>query len=262
MAIVRGEIMSRKPRSRIRRRRTKPNYFLRTVFVLLLVVTALYFFLQSSVFNLKSIVVIGNKEISANEIIHLSKIKTGMNIFKVKEQPVLTALAKNPLISSVTINNRYPARIEINIIERRAIALVPTENGLMYVDKDLYCLKENKELVRLDLPIVTGMVIPLNFPLGKQFVSADLNMGLQVVKQLNSQLTKRISEINVKNNYISLFLNDGSQVRIGYPDKLSDKISLFDNIMKEENKKQPPKAIEYIDVSFEGAPVIKYKENW
>lgn len=259
---MRGENMSRKPRTRIRRRRAKPNYFLRIVLVLLLALTALYFFLQSTVFNIKSIVVVGNQEITTAEIIRLSKLKIGINIFKVKSEPSLRAIASNPLVSTVTIKNRYPAVVEIDVMERKPTALVPTENGLMYVDKDSYCLKENHELTNVDLPIVTGTIIPANFPLGKKFVSVDIAMGLEVVKQLNEELRKRISEINVKNNYISLFLNGNSQVRIGSPDRLKEKIILFDSIMKEENKKQPPKEINYIDVSFEGAPVIKYKENW
>lgn len=252
----------RKPRRKIRRKNKKTNYFLRIVFLILVTTVAAYFFLQSATFNVKDIAVTGNRGLSASEVIKLSGLKSGSNIFYVNFDPAFAALATNPLIAESQVLKKYPSKLEIHITERTAIALVPSQNGMMYVDKDGIAIKESRELTRLELPVVTGIVVPANFLLGKPVVSADLSLGLDVVKQLDSDMKKRISEINIKNNYISIFLNDKSEVRIGNPERLKEKLSVFDSIIKEEKKKKNVKIIEYIDVSFEGAPVIKYKENW
>lgn len=254
--------MPQKPRRRVRRKRKKPNYVLRFLLILLLLITASYFFMQSATFNVKNIVVLGNKEVPSEEVVKLSGLRTGINIFSVKPEPAIAALATNPLIAEARIKNDYPSSLEIQVTERKAVALVPSQNGMMYIDPEGYCIKEKRELSALDLPIITGTVIPAEFPLGKKFASADLAMGIEVVKQLDDDMKKRITEINVKNNYISLYLTDNSEVRIGEPERLKEKLAMFDSIMGEEAKKKDKKAIQYIDVSFEGAPVIKYKENW
>ena len=251
--------MPQKPRRRIRRRRKRPNYFLRTLLFLLLVVTAGYFFLQSATFNLQKIVVSGNKEVPSNEIISLSGLRTGINIFSIEAEPSIKAIVTNPLVADVEISKEFPSTIEIHIQERTAVALIPSQNGMMFIDKDGYSLKEKRELSSLDLPIITGNVLPADFPLGKKITSADLAMGIEVINQLDEELKKRIAETNVKNNYITLFLDDNSQVRIGLPERLKEKLALFDAIVEEEKKKKDSKQIDYIDVSVEGAPVIKYK---
>lgn len=254
--------MSPKPRRRLRRKRKKPNYVLRSLLFLLLILIAVYFFLQSAIFNVKYITVFGNKELSSQDIVRLSGLKAGPNIFSLDFRPALAALSTNPLIGESKVEKRYPSGLEIHIFERKAIALIPSQNGMMYLDEYGYCIREKREVTSLDLPVITGIVVPAAFPLGKQLTSPDLAMGLDVVKQLDENLRQRIAEINVKNNYITLFLSDKSEVRIGLPDRLKEKISLFDSIINEEKKKKSPKTIQYIDVSIEGAPVVKYKENW
>jgi cell division protein FtsQ len=252
----------RKKRRRLRRKNKKPNYFLRTLFLVIIAIVAVYFFLQSAFFNIKYITVSGNKQLSATNIIDLSGLKAGSNIFHLDFKPALASLTTNSLIAEAKILKEYPSKLEIQITERKAVALVPSQNGMMYVDKDGIAINERRELTSLDLPVVSGLVIPAQFPLGKKIESADLALGLDVVKQLDEGLRNRISEINIKNNYITFFLVDKAEVRIGEPDRLKEKLVLFDNIIKEENKKKVAQRIQYIDVSFEGAPVIKYKDKW
>lgn len=259
---MRGETMPQlKPRRKVKRKNKKPNYFLRIVLLIIVATVAVYFFLQSATFNVKYITVSGNRGLSNSDVLDLSGLKPGSNIFYINFSSALASLATNPLIAESQVLKKYPSGLEIHISERTAIALVPSQNGIMYVDKDGVAIKESRELTRLELPIITGIVIPAKALLGKSVVTADLSLGLDVVKQLDADLKKRIAEINVKNNYITIFLDDKSEVRIGEPERLKEKLTVFDSIIKEEKKRKNVKVLQYIDVSFEGAPVIKYKQD-
>jgi cell division septal protein FtsQ len=69
---------------------------------LLLSTTALYFFLHSPVFGIKEVVVEGNQSLGSAEIIRLSGVVPGTNIFLLDEEQIQGRLHLHSLLETVS----------------------------------------------------------------------------------------------------------------------------------------------------------------
>lgn len=118
-----------------RRKRRKKRYLLRFI-IFVLICAGLYFTLHIDYFTVDGIIVAGNKEISDEEIIKLSEIKTGNNIFDVHPWFAQRRIKKNLYVETVNVNRKLPNKIEILVTERSGKAqfvmgkkFVITDNG-------------------------------------------------------------------------------------------------------------------------------------
>jgi cell division septal protein FtsQ len=73
----------RKVRPRYRRKKPGSMKWLMKILTFILILFALYYFVHSSFFALSSIQVTGMKQISSKDIINLSGLAKGENIFKI-----------------------------------------------------------------------------------------------------------------------------------------------------------------------------------
>ena len=87
--------------------------------ILILLIIAIIFVLSSSLFNIKSINVLNNNILSNEDIISLSNINIGQNIFKINKNASIDHLKENAYIEEVNISRKLPNTLEINIKERK-----------------------------------------------------------------------------------------------------------------------------------------------
>lgn len=104
----------------IKRRRRK---FVKKCFILLilLISTLTGLCLKHPYFNVKKIEVINNKNISKEEIIKLSRIYEGDNIFYINMDRTKRDILNNPYILKAEVKRKLPNKILIDISEREAI---------------------------------------------------------------------------------------------------------------------------------------------
>jgi cell division protein FtsQ len=93
---------------------------------------------------------------TAEELLELSPVAKGDHLLAVDPDLIGAALRRHPWIASVEVRRRFPAALEISVVERRARALV--DLGALYL------LDERGEVFKratpgdgLDLPVVTGI---------------------------------------------------------------------------------------------------------
>ena len=77
-----------------KKKRRKKHYLLRFI-VIIAACIGLYFVLHLDFFTVNGIAVVGNDEISDEEIIELSELETGVNIFDVHPWFVQNRIKKN-----------------------------------------------------------------------------------------------------------------------------------------------------------------------
>ncbi|AEF95173.1 Polypeptide-transport-associated domain protein FtsQ-type [Desulfotomaculum nigrificans CO-1-SRB] len=236
----------------------KKNHFMQSVFFILLVVIAAYVLLQSPLFEVKSIIVSGNRQLKAEEIKKLSGITPGSNIFKINLQQAREKLALVPIIKKVELKRKLPATIVINVTERNAVALLPVKNGFIKVDSDGVYLHKG-DIALSALPIITGLSLKVGSP-GERVESPYLPLALDTLAKLPRSLVQQLSEIHInESGQIWLYTLDGAQGRLGLGEDIEYKGLVFLQVLNSLSKTGGK--IEYVDLSNPKVPVVKYEKN-
>ena len=133
-----------------KKKRRKKHYLLRLI-VIIAACIGLYFVLHLDFFTVNGIAVVGNDEISDEEVIELSELETGVNIFDVHPWFVQNRIKKNLYIESVDVDRKLPDKIEIRITERSGKAQFAMGKKFVITDNDGMVLEISKEQRKVTL---------------------------------------------------------------------------------------------------------------
>ena len=151
-----------KQSSKKKKKRRRKHYFLRfCIFCALLF--GLYYFLSSDFFALREFEVTGNQYYTPAQIIEMSGLQTGVNMFfETKTRPARNILLEDPYIRVAEIKRKPKDTIQINLVERREYAAVPTGDQYVLIDNEGTVLRiADEEPV---LPILGNMTITESTP--------------------------------------------------------------------------------------------------
>ncbi len=111
-----------------RKRRKKPRYLMK-LGIIIAVIAGIGAIMHVPGFDVKTVTVTGNEEVTAEEIIRLSKVEKGKSVFDVIPPIAQYRIKKNLYIEEVNVNLKPPDTIEIIVAEKPARAqLVMGEN--------------------------------------------------------------------------------------------------------------------------------------
>jgi len=234
----------------------RPSW-IETLFFLLLILLVAFILLKSPLFEVRSLEIRGNSQLSREEIEELSGIKLGDNIFKLDFEKAGAKIKKSPLVKNVTIKRFLPAKVVIEVEERHPAALLAIENGLVVVDAEGFYLREG--FFKEELPVITGVEAELPLP-GRRINDKKLDTALFVVTRLTPEVLHRLSEIHVdKQQRVYIYTSDGIQGRLGKPSDVAFRGEMFIQVI--DSLGQKARDIKYIDLSYTGWPVICFKES-
>lgn len=246
-----------------RRRKRKPGsikWLMPFVFLLLFSVAG-YFFIHSAFFNISSITVSGSKNIPSTEIVTISGLHQGENIFQADLENAQEKILTQALIKSANIQRKLPKTIEINVEERVPLALVPVAGGLLQIDAQGCVLRKQGIMECKGLTIITGVSIPPSTGVGKKINSNQLKVGLKLVAQMDADIKKIVGEIDISDpQKLKAYTIQGAEVRLGSGESMKEKFNRLLQVMREEEKVKKLDQIQYIDVSFSGKPVVYYRK--
>ena len=227
----------------------------------LLFVVGLYFFINSSIFNIQNIVVKGNKNLPSDEIISLSQVNQGDNLIKIKKGEIIKKISVHPLVKQVEIKRDLTSTLKITVSERRPIGLVVCEDGFIQVSEKGYFISINNDVGDYQLPIISGVSMD-NLPGPGQIIKKEgLHTALEILSSIETNLLKNIAEINVADtNDILAYTIEGIEIKLGSKEEVQDKLENLQDILdKVINLVIDEAEIEYIDLRFSGPPIIKKK---
>ncbi|MFQ8602652.1 MAG: cell division protein FtsQ/DivIB [Anaerovoracaceae bacterium] len=135
----------------IKKKRRKKKRYLLKFFILVLICTGIYFAVHIEYFAVDGIAVAGNNEISDEEIIKLSKIKTGENLFDVHPWFAQRRIKKNLYIEDVNVDRKLPNKIVITVKERSGKAQFSYGKKYVVADNDGMVLDITKEAQKVTL---------------------------------------------------------------------------------------------------------------
>jgi cell division protein FtsQ len=202
-------------------------------------------------FALENIEVIGNKNISTNEIKEKLSFYLGKNILKIKPKDVEKLIADSVPVKDVKVKYKLPHSLVIEVVERNIKAALPYLNGFALIDSYGVVIKLESRLENYSIPIVTGFNIS-DAKVAKQPVIDNPVLYKKLLTLIDSlsSFASELSEIHISKDdtdedIIYLFTLDGLQIKLGNFDKA--KISIIENVLNDVRKNSRGKGI--IDLS-------------
>ncbi|MHB8171864.1 MAG: cell division protein FtsQ/DivIB [Thermincolia bacterium] len=238
--------------------RQKKTNLLKSLFFILLILAAGFVFLQSSIFAIDNIEVKGTKFLNQEEVRKLTGLYLGINIFKADLKAAEAKVTLHPLVKQVEVFRKLPSVVVVQITERQPVGLLPYRGSLLEVDSEGYYLALAPVGYQGSLPIINGVKVD-QVRLGKQVASPLLSGPLSYLAAMNPELMSKVSEINGADPAnIIIYTLDKVMIKLGDETRIKEKLSLVEDRLKQKY----PVPAEYIDVSFKGYPVIKFKEEY
>ncbi|MGE5391987.1 MAG: cell division protein FtsQ/DivIB [Deltaproteobacteria bacterium] len=231
------------------------------ILLILMIMVAFYSFLHSSLFVIEKVYTVGAQAVSGQEIIKFSGIKKGINIFDIDSEASEKAITIIPRIKTADVVRHLPSQIEIRVTERKPWALILAKDKYFIIDKEGVCLQKLQMFELADLPIITLARIPARINEGQQLGSKDIVLLNKVISAMPPELAGTVSEYHcTADGQVYIYTLNGIEVRLGGADRLAEKIQVFDEAMKLD-KKSTKQKLSYIDLRYEGQPVVRYKHR-
>ncbi|MGM0599343.1 MAG: cell division protein FtsQ/DivIB [Candidatus Rifleibacteriota bacterium] len=185
----------------------------------LAVVQLRYLFFSTSYFELKKIEVVGNQTLTAQEVINISGVNPGLNVFKLNKESVLERLESNPVIKDVAVELQGLYTLKIKLSEREPIMYAKVGTTFYEIAEDGTII-DTRSLGNRDLPIITGLNLQTSRA-GDKLVEVDsFFIARRWVKKLGGKILQNISEINFSNLHNPyIFLENGVKI---FPKNLDD----------------------------------------
>jgi len=195
--------------------------------------------------------------VSEEEIVALSDIQPGTNIFDLDLEMIGRKIEENPWVASARVERVFPCEVVISVGERTPKAVINL-GYLYYLDAGGEIFKVLGPEDSIDYPVVTGIDrrTLLENP-------ADCRGQLKEAMALLDELAGRrifalddVSELNIDpTDGLTLYtINGGVPIRLGYSN-FSSKIDRLERIYPELEPRLP--ALRYIDLNVADRVIVK-----
>lgn len=226
---------------------------------IVLVVGGFIFITKASIFNIKAITFKGNVTISSEVLLSGISDRIGLNIFTVNEKEIKEEVLKNKYVSSVNIKRKGINTLEVNITEEAPVYYIDNGVKLLVINNDLKVLEEVDNIDGRNLVEIKGIDISAKDDESRvdefnSYKSILANFYPFISKNRESIYFSSLDVSNIVNiigyiGNVEIFFGDDSdlynKMENVYRIMLDDKINI---------------AKGYINVSFNGSPVIKIEE--
>lgn len=202
-----------------KKKRRKKRYMLRFLIFILACIGA-YFLLHIEYFTVDGITVAGNKDIADAEIVKLSKLEVGDNIFDVHPMIAQKRIKENLYIEDVDVSRKLPNRIEIVVEERTGKAQFVKDKKFVITDNDgrvLEIAKEEQETTTVMNVTVKKAKVDKEIRV-KETAVYDKSMALVAAAETGDLFFKKIA---VSGNKVEAYVYDGLVCKGRYEDVMT-----------------------------------------
>ena len=230
-----------------------------TLITIILVVGGFIFITKAPIFNIKDITFKGNVTISSEILLNEVRDRIGLNIFTVNEKNIREEILKNRYVSTVDIKRKGINKLEINITEEAPVYYINNGVVLLIINNDLEVLEEVDNIDGRNLVEIKG--VDLSVKDDENRVD-EFNSYKSILTNFYPFISKNRESIYFSSLDISNIVNiigyiGNVEIFFGDDDNLYNKIENIYRIMLDDNISI---AKGYINVSFNGSPVINVEE--
>lgn len=231
-----------KKKKKLRNKSKSNKIMLTTISLFSLIIAMMIMALVTPVFNIQEIRVKGNDKVTTANIINLSRLKIGQNIFKNSKEKIKTYICENPYIDDVEIKRVLPKTIDLTIKERKPEYQVKLISSYVLIDSKGNILENTEtkgDVIFLD-GIETSQEELIN---EKTLKDTDIRKLTQIekIKEVFLEIEGLdLSEIkiNIKNDkdYIVYLKSENKKINIGDSSNLSNKMLYIKKILENEKE--------------------------
>ncbi|MGJ0120862.1 cell division protein FtsQ/DivIB [Williamsia sp. MIQD14] len=205
----------RPPRTRRGRRPVRgTRKLLGTIAAIVLVIAGGVVAYTTPLMSVRSISVSGESAVDPASIVAASRIALGTPLLQVDTRPAAQRIAAIPRVKSVRVTRSYPSGIDIDVVERVAVAFVIRDGASHLIDVTGVDFASQKQL-----PPVPRMTIADPSPSDRATLAA-----LKVVSELPDVLRRQVIEIGAQSAAdVRMTLRDRRTVVWGDADRTADK---------------------------------------
>ncbi|MBP2653088.1 MAG: ftsQ [Firmicutes bacterium] len=238
-------------------RRSVPAPMFVCLLLLLVALLAGFLFINSSYFQVGTVVIEGNKYLSIEDVSKAAGVPEKINIFRLDTAEIKNHLLRDLRIGEVEVSRRFPTTIVINVKERKPLALVASAYGFVEVDKQGMVLSAFKTIKQVNVPIITGVRLGSIY-IGDRAEAVPLKKVLDYLAALDENTLNQLSEVNISSGGdIAAYTVQSVTIRLGTGDKLAEKAKLTGDILQNIGERKA--AVDYIDLNY-ASPYIKFRQ--
>lgn len=239
----------------------KKRNYKKLFFTFLLFISVIAVALFTPIFNIDLIEVVGNEKFTNDEVINMSGIYVGQNLFKVNYFKAKDSISANQYIEKVKISRHYPNKVRITIEERKPAAYFQFLGSYLLVNKNGIVLDVLNSLNGLKIPSILGIKFK-DYKLGDVLnVSTEDKPKFEVVVQYLNELVNTNNlhlinkfDINDYNKIVVWAYNEKFQINLADSQKVQYKVSFLSEILQREKDE---KGNWVIDFSTPNKPTFK-----
>ena len=212
---------------------------------------------ESQYFQIAAIRVEDHQRVGREEILALSDIRLGTNIFELDLETIGRKIEENSWIASARVQRVFPQEVVIRVTEREPRAIVNL-GYLYYLDATGEVFKVLEPQDRLDFPAVTGIdrnFLMENAPEAKRLMGQAMAL-LERVEERNLFGVKELSEIHIHpaEGFTLYTFVGGVPIRMGFGD-FDCKLDRLEHIYPELQARLP--LLRYIDLNVADRVIVK-----
>lgn len=225
--------------SRVEKKMKRRRMLFRILLLAALILTMFTLALNTDIFIIDNIKVLGNNKVSKDIIINSSSISLGENIFKISTRNGKKNIENLAYVKEAEIIRKFPKGILIEIIERKEIIQTKEISSYFLIDIYGYIL-DIVDVQNDKLPLLFGLNIDNKKTGDNVFQQIEEDRKKEFILECESiKILYKMQEIDmVDNNNINILLNDGISVAFGTLDDVKYKLNLLHEILIDIEKKQ------------------------
>lgn len=234
----------------------------RTILVLVVLFTILITLaLTLPEFNLAEVKVSGTEIIPEEAILETANLDIGTNIFKINTKTIKEAIKENSYVDKVKVTRKYPNTITIEVTERKIAYYIQGKDGNCVIDRTGRVLGIKETIESIEVLRLEG-IDPETLVIGELIQGEDserfeaIRIIYDFLKEKSFFEVYNIGKLEV-NDFVDfkLYVNS-AYIKLGTSDNMNEKLAKGFSILSS------PEYLDlkgYVDVSFEGNPVV-FKE--
>ena len=221
------------------------------------IIGIIIFIYKAPIFNLKKIDINGLVTITNESLQEKLKYNIGQNIFTINYSKIEKDIKENPYIKEVKIRKKGINKIGIDIVENNIAYYFESNGKIKSINNEGVIVEEVENLDGRNLTKLTGIDLTEKGIGDKITEDYELPEVLDTFYKMIEVMPEEFyfSEINISDlNYIICYIGD-VEIKLGDSSDLIDKVNIALNLIENGTISKG-----YIDMSFNGSPVIKQSE--
>ena len=224
--------------------------------VAVLTIALILFLTKAPIFNIKTIDVVGTSKISSDNLKENLNGIVGKNIYIVNEDEIKNTLMEDKYIKEVKISRKGISKLIINIVEESPVFYIENNDIKEIINEDLVVLEEVDSIEGRNLVRING-IDSQNISVGEKVNEDEILPS--ILKKFYPYIAQNKEAIKFDEIDISDIVNIKGKigdVEIFFGDD-SDLHNKMENVYRILLSEEFKLTKGYIDVSFDGPPIIK-----